>query len=420
MAAPVAAGLAAGIALIAVFAIWSANPQINKNAPSKLSVSNVIITEEASSSQTVKTFDPKVIRVVIGTNNTVRWTNRDTIPSSVIADNAGEDPDFAAAAQSPPRKSENFIMPGQSFNFTFNQPGEIHYHSEPHPWMQGTVIVLPPKPQDVAALPCENVIILVKSNETLYTCLHPPEFKPASPIVLSLPAPTYRMVECTSTYGCSHRYNYEEIIPPNLLSDGQRKQVLDKVMSLPEVKMNAGWKLDHFIVQPRADKWTADIQLFMDGIKQLPPSQDCGLYGQVDLDLETLDIQNVNNIPPKSNVKCDASSGNHHAVSLTISGLKDTYKVGEIIDVSATQTGGGCGLPNIIIQDYRNGQTVLTRNGTGVFSCPVLTAGQAAKFSMTWTPSSQRTPIIMNQTGTYMLIAEYGTASVEQKFTVVK
>lgn len=418
IATPVIAGLAAGIALIIVFAIWFANLQTDKISPPLQPKVSEIIIPKGATSQLAKNFEPSVIKVVIGTNNTVRWVNNDSTPSSVIADNASEDPDFAAATQSPPRKSENFINPGQMFSFTFNRPGEIHYHSEPHPWMHGTVIVLPSKPQEVAALPCENAIVSVGSIETLYTCPHPPGFRPTSPIALHLPPPVYRMVECTSTYGCSHRYNYQEIVPPGLLSDGQKKQVLDKVTSLPQVKMNAGWKLDHFIVQPRADRWTADIQLFIDGIKQLPPSQGCGWYGQVEVDLETLEILDISNIPPRSNVKCDASD--NHAISLTISGLKNTYKVGEVIDVSVTQTGGGCNLPNIAIRDDKNGQTVLTSNGTGVFSCPVLTASQAAKFSMTWTPSSQGTPIIMNQTGSYTLMAEYGTSSVAQKFTVIK
>lgn len=99
-------------------------------------------------------------------------------------------------------------------------------------------------------------------------------------------------------------YKYEEIVPQNLLTDGQKKQVLDKVVSLPEVKMNAGWRLDSFTIQPSVNSWTGHIQLFIDGIKQLPPSPECGWYGQVDLDLETLDVQNTSNIPPRSDVKC--------------------------------------------------------------------------------------------------------------------
>jgi plastocyanin len=428
-AAPVGAGLATGIVLVAIFSVWNAyGPTVREHpaATAAPAVSTVAIVPGASLASAKKTFDPSVIRVVIGVNNTVRWTNNDDVLSSIVADNAIADPDFAAATQFAsrliPSNATNYLQPRKSFEFTFEQPGEIHYHSIPHPWMQGTVIVLPPLPREVAALPCEHAIISDGGyNNTLYTCLHPPNFKPASPIVFHLPAPTYRMVECNSTYGCSHRYNYKELVPPNLLSDEQKKQVLDKVMNLPEVKMNAegGWKVDHFAVNPSADRWTADIQLFMEGIKQLSPSQGCGWYGQVDIDLETLDILHINNIPPpRSTVKCDPSD--NYAISLTINGLKDTYKVGEVVDVSATQTGGSCLMPQIVIKDAASQDTVLVSKSNAVVLCPALSGEDLAKFSLTWAPASHGAPIIMNQTGRYILIAENGAASVQQKFTIEK
>lgn len=327
--APVIAGLAVGIGLVAIFAM-GVTPALNlHDAKASLSerttISAVVIPKGATSSPSSgKNFEPSTIRVVIGVNNTVRWTNNDELPSWVVADNPGVDPDFAAKTQQfssgivYANGTNSFLLPGKSFEFTFNRPGEIHYYDIIHPWMQGTVIVLPPLPREVAALPCENAIISVSSNDTIYTCPHPPNFKPAGPIIFQLPAPTYRMVECNSTYGCSHRYNYQEIVPPNLLSDEQRKQVIDKVMSLPEVKMNAGWKLDSFTVQPSADRWTGHVQLFVAGIKQLPPSQECGWYGQVDVDLETLQVININNIPPRSDASCSTSQENNTSTATTI------------------------------------------------------------------------------------------------------
>jgi plastocyanin len=252
--APVIAGLAAGIALIVVFSLWAANSQsVFSPSISQRRVSEVMIPNGASDAQLRKNFEPSIITVVIGVNNTVRWINNDTVPSSVTADNTGEDRAFEAATQSASRESENFIMPGKSFDFTFYQPGWINYHSEPHPWMQGTVKVLP----------------------------------------------------------------------------SQQK------------------------------------------------------------------------------------------VSLAISGLKESYKVGELINVSVTQTGGGCGFPSIIVKDD-NQQTVLTSNGNALISCPVIVAEDLSKFSMTWTPSNHSAPIIMNRTGTYLLIAEYRTTTVEQRFTVAQ
>jgi hypothetical protein len=162
-----------------------------------------------------------------------------------------------------------------------------------------------PLQPDDAAIPCQNVVISEKGGDTYYTCPHPPNYIPSSPIAFNLPAPTYKKVLCAGPFGCSHRYGYQEIVPDNLLSEGQKQQVMDIVMNLPETKQNAGWKLDHFIVQPYdGDKWSANVQLFLTGIKRLPPSQGCGWYGSAEVDLETLKVRNISNIPPISTEKC--------------------------------------------------------------------------------------------------------------------
>lgn len=111
----------------------------------------VVIPKGASTPSSGKNFEPSTIRVVIEVNNTVMWTNNDEIVSSVVADNSGVDPDFAAATQFTlgiiPANATNYMQPGKSFQFTFNKPGEIPYYDILHPWMQGTVIVLPPLPR---------------------------------------------------------------------------------------------------------------------------------------------------------------------------------------------------------------------------------------------------------------------------------
>lgn len=262
------------------------------------------------------------------------------------------------------------------------------------------------------AYPCQNVIVNTNSSGTFYTCPHTSEI---ANVVFSLPAPTYKKVACTSTYGCSRPYNYKDIVPSDLLSEDEKQIVIAKMMNLPEMKLNSGWQLDHFIIQPREDRWIANVQFFIAGIKQLPPSQECGWYGSVDIDLETLEILGVNDIPPRSDVKCDGAS----RVELTINGLKETYRVGEIIDVSATQKGGGCGMPEIVIRD-ENQQTVLVSKIEGDILCPVLPGHDQAEFSMTWTPSYHGSPIVINQTGTYTLAAEFELRRVEQQFTVTE
>jgi plastocyanin len=72
-------------------------------------------------------FSPSSITVVIGVNNTVVWVNDDTSPHTVTSDtgvfNSGN------------------LSPGQTFQFTFTQPGNYAYHCSYHPWMTGNVTV---------------------------------------------------------------------------------------------------------------------------------------------------------------------------------------------------------------------------------------------------------------------------------------
>lgn len=73
------------------------------------------------------TFDPQVVKVKIGVNNTVVWVNDDDVTHAVVARDG----------------SFNFpsVNPGQSVSFTFTKPGRYDYYCNLHPWMTGTVIV---------------------------------------------------------------------------------------------------------------------------------------------------------------------------------------------------------------------------------------------------------------------------------------
>ncbi len=73
-------------------------------------------------------FEPRVITVVIGQNNTVTFKNEDTVEHSVTAN----DGSFSQV-----------ITPGQSWTYTFTTPGDYAYHCIFHSWMTAEVIVLP-------------------------------------------------------------------------------------------------------------------------------------------------------------------------------------------------------------------------------------------------------------------------------------
>jgi plastocyanin len=124
--APVVAGLVVGAAFVVLFVLHDFARE-----------STVIIPEGSSVPENGSNFTPQTLTVMVGVNNTVVWVNQDVVPSTVIADNEG-DPDFFDATSKP-----DLLMQGEQFRYKFMRPGEFDYHSEPHPWMRGTVVVLP-------------------------------------------------------------------------------------------------------------------------------------------------------------------------------------------------------------------------------------------------------------------------------------
>ena len=89
----------------------------------------VVVTIVAGSAVNVQLgFDPIVIRLVIGVNNTVIWKNEDT--------------SWHTAHSNIPEFDSRMIQPGATFTHTFNTPGSYPYHCDPHPWMTGLVIVI--------------------------------------------------------------------------------------------------------------------------------------------------------------------------------------------------------------------------------------------------------------------------------------
>jgi hypothetical protein len=149
------------------------------------------------------------------------------------------------------------------------------------------------------AIPCQYIIITERDGDTYYTCPHTPDYRPASPILFHLPAPMYKKVLCTGTYGCAHRYNYMEIIPSDLLSQEHKQQLIDRVMSLPKVKENPEWRADTIYTHPQADKWIANVDLVLDKIRR-PIGGECGWHGgNITVELETLQILGIDfNLPP--------------------------------------------------------------------------------------------------------------------------
>ena len=63
----------------------------------------------------------------VSTGTTVTWTNKDSVIHTVTEVNDGFD--------------SGFLKQGDTWSFTFDEPGEYEYYCLPHPWMRAKVIV---------------------------------------------------------------------------------------------------------------------------------------------------------------------------------------------------------------------------------------------------------------------------------------
>ena len=72
------------------------------------------------------TFSPKTLTVAPGT--TVKWTNRDDIPHTVVSDDKAT-------------FKSKLLDTDDSFSFTFSKPGTYDYFCSLHPHMTAKVVV---------------------------------------------------------------------------------------------------------------------------------------------------------------------------------------------------------------------------------------------------------------------------------------
>lgn len=83
--------------------------------------------DEFADSETPGDYSVNVLTIKAGT--TVRWTNEDGMLHTVTDVNGTFD--------------SGFMNQGDTWSYTFNEPGEFEYFCAPHPWMRAKVIVEP-------------------------------------------------------------------------------------------------------------------------------------------------------------------------------------------------------------------------------------------------------------------------------------
>ena len=80
-------------------------------------------------------YVPNNPTVLLTFTNNVQWINNDDTAHTVTPDHRhadGYSGDFG---------STGVLKPGDTYEFLFTEPQEVHYHCHPHPWMTGSVVV---------------------------------------------------------------------------------------------------------------------------------------------------------------------------------------------------------------------------------------------------------------------------------------
>jgi hypothetical protein len=105
-----------------------------------------------------------------------------------------------------------------------------------------------------------------------------------------------------------------------------------------------------------------------------------------------------------------------HFISLTIRGLKATYNIGEAVNFSVTQKGGGCAFPDVWIENTMGNKVWSANSLSNALLCPSIE--DKTQFEMEWTPGVASDYPRMNETGHYFVVAKFESDFVRQGFGV--
>ena len=80
-------------------------------------------------------YVPNKAKALLTFTNNVVWQNNDDTAHTVTPDHRHSD-SYSGDFGSP-----GVMKPGDTYEFLFTEPQEVHYHCTPHPWMTGSIIV---------------------------------------------------------------------------------------------------------------------------------------------------------------------------------------------------------------------------------------------------------------------------------------
>jgi plastocyanin len=116
----------------------NSKPVVSEEVLNPPGITSVSILEGSALPSQTQNFEPKEITANLGETNKVVWTNDDTTAHTVTTDTGYNDP---TSGEFDSMATIGLILPGQTYEFLFTEPGGYAYHCEPHPWMTGAVTV---------------------------------------------------------------------------------------------------------------------------------------------------------------------------------------------------------------------------------------------------------------------------------------
>lgn len=134
VAAIVIVAIAVGGVAVYMVAANTASPNASvcgSSAAGGQSPVQVSIYSGSANSANPPGYTPDSITLVVGVNNTVIWTNNDSVHHAVTSTSAPTGGDF----------NSGNMQPGVTCTHTFTVPGTYQYDCVYHSWMTGTIIV---------------------------------------------------------------------------------------------------------------------------------------------------------------------------------------------------------------------------------------------------------------------------------------
>lgn len=107
------------------------NMESKNNSAESTSQGEQDLTAQNEVAMDIRDFDFEKPNIKIKAGTTVTWTNQDTARHDVVIDGEGAE-----------GLGSELLAKGESYSFTFTEPGMTNYLCEPHPYMKGMINVV--------------------------------------------------------------------------------------------------------------------------------------------------------------------------------------------------------------------------------------------------------------------------------------